>query len=194
MKLFTLPALAFLVACQGATPSVQTASLQSNSSLANRAALLSSDECGNYDGALKGNGGRLALPAFSDGSFIGVVGYAPFNSGGTAVFVVACPGSENYNNVPVPPGYSADWVAEIGVSGNDTFTFGPAMLQGKLTRATTLSPKTIYYMYVYDSNNNLLESYKIGPKKRETLKFDSPFENGFVLPGTINIEIAHPSQ
>jgi hypothetical protein len=189
-------ALILLVGCQGSDTSVATRSSQSSDLHSGRVKLRTPDSCGEYETELEGGGGKLSLVALADGSFDGTVKYASFKPGGETVFVIACPGSENDNNVPVPVGYAADWFCEVEVAHQATLTFEPAALGGTLDRANTLSPKTKYYMYIYDSSNNLLESYLMGPykKKRETIKFASPFENGFVLPGTINLEIAHPTQ
>jgi hypothetical protein len=59
-------------------------------------------------------------------------------------------------------------------------------------------PRTDYFMYLYDGNNNLIESYKMGRAnaKSGVLFFPSPFENGLtVTEGTaLNLEIVHKTK
>jgi hypothetical protein len=92
-------------------------------------------------------------------------------------------------------GNTPDWFGQIRFTFSTAF--GQADLFGKMYAPGWL-PKTDYSMYLYDGENNFIESYKIGRAdvKKAVLKFPSPFENGFSTPadGTLNLEIVHPSK
>jgi hypothetical protein len=104
----------------------------------------------------------------------------------------------NYVNAPVPQGFTADWFGWLQPrESTDNLTFEPAALSGDVYSSTWVA-NTHYYLYVYiTETGQLLESYEtqgFNPKKG-TVIFDSPFENGFVIPVnmTISLEIVHPS-
>jgi hypothetical protein len=110
--------------------------------------------------------------------------------------VVTC--DYNYFNIPVPQGFTADWFGWWQTrESTDNLTFEPAALSGDVYSSTWVA-NTHYYLYVYiTETGQLLESYEtqgFNPKKG-TVIFDSPFENGFVIPVnmTISLEIVHPS-
>jgi hypothetical protein len=104
----------------------------------------------------------------------------------------------NMFNVPVPQGFTADWFGWFQPrDATDNLTFDSADLSGDVYSSTWVA-KTHYYLYVYvTETGQLLESYEtqgLKPKKGAVI-FDSPFENGFVIPVnmTISLEIVHPS-
>jgi hypothetical protein len=104
----------------------------------------------------------------------------------------------NMFNVPVPQGFTADWFAWWQPrDSTDNLTFKSADVSGEVYSATWVA-KTHYYLYVYiTETGQLIESYEtqgLNPKKGAVV-FDSPFEDGFVIPVnmTISLEIVHPS-
>jgi hypothetical protein len=179
----------FLLSCHAAITDTEPSAQQPQTRL-RRA---DSEPCGFNDKNLKEKGGKIGLPAFvGTGQFGGILHYAASNYGG-AVGLVACDGTYNQNNVPVPQGFTADWFCEFHFA-QTTVQFGPGNLVGTVTSNTLLHNQN-YYLYAYDGQNNLIASYGPFLNDHKTLHFTSPFENGFTMVGPmINLEIAHPSQ
>jgi hypothetical protein len=188
-----------LAACQ-ATSSVPQADGNSSSALAARTLGVTGypalgPDCGEYTAVFEHqDGGKIALPE-ADYSYAGKVYYASGNFGDGLAEFYGCPGSDDSLGIPVPNGYTPDWFGQIRFGFSTAF--GQGDLIGKMY-STLWLPKTDYFMYIYDENNNLIESYKIGRAnvKSENLTFPSPFENRFtVTEGTsVNFEIAHKTK
>ncbi len=136
-------------------------------------------------------GGKIGLPP-ADGNYYGKLYYPSGNYGEGESVVEVCPGSDNNFGIPVPKGHTPDWFGQWSFSFSAVF--GQGDLDGKMY-STTWLPRTDYFMYVYDENDNLIESYKMGRAnvKSRYLTFPSPFQNGLSVTegGTLNFEIVH---
>ncbi len=145
--------------------------------------------------------GEIEIPATPDaGNFGGYFYYGPLSKrirGGT--IIVSC--SDNYLNLPIPAGYTADWFGKWDVclyKPCASLSFGGTGFSGGI-KSTTWSVGVQYFLYLYTVvGGQLIESYPIGPlstKKRNpgVLSFSSPFQNGFVYPynDEVGLEIVH---
>jgi hypothetical protein len=153
----------------------------------------------NDNKGLNPNGGKLTVEGISENDYnfalsLKYAGYGPPIR--PRAMLVTC--DFNMFNVPVPQGYTADWFGWFQPHDDtDNLTFDPADLSDNVY-STTWVAKTHYYLYVYiTETGQLLESYEtqgFKPKKGAVI-FDSPFENGFIIPvnSSISLEIVHPS-
>ncbi len=154
------------------------------------------NDCVSYAPFFLQKGGKIGLPSAPDGgNYYGKVYYPSGNYGEGQSEVQICPGSDDNFGMPIPKGYTPDWFAQWSFGFSAVFAQGN--LDGKMYSALWL-PRTDYFMYIYDENNNLIESYKIGRAnvKSGYLTFPSPFQNGLsVTEGTdINLEIVHKTK
>jgi hypothetical protein len=147
----------------------------------------------------KPSGGKQTVPGIPEYGYnfsfaFKYAGYSPVIRPNPVLFTC----DYNYFNAPVPQGFTADWFGWLQPrESTDNLTFEPAALSGDVYSSTWVA-NTHYYLYVYiTETGQLLESYEtqgFNPKKGAVI-FDSPFENGFVIPVnmTISLEIVHPS-
>ncbi len=140
-------------------------------------------------------GGTVSIPPVpSSGNFSGYARYAP-SSADYYSYTTFYSCSDNWQNIPVPQGYTPDWFGLWEACEGCTFTFENANLKMLLLSATWV-PKVQYYLYLYTTMGGvLMTSYPIGTvkKKKQTITFSTPFENGLTWPlnDTISLEIVH---
>jgi hypothetical protein len=196
-SLTVVASLLVLTACAGIGPSTEVAGYSSLDGR-HRASLSADSNCGSktQGGLNPKKGGTIVIPTVpSSGNFGGYAQYAPLTSKvyETSGFV-SC--SYNAYNIPVPQGYTPDWFGQWDVcNGTCAFSFETATLKMQVKSATWV-PKKTYYLFVYTTTGGaLMTSYPIGvvKKKKETLTFPTPFENGLTWPpnDTISLEIVH---
>jgi hypothetical protein len=199
VKIFSILALGViaLVGCSEVADVGSSNARQAMPSERSRDVVNFGSDCYNTVVGFNPEGGKVVFPGVAQGdNFYGHVYYAPFDGQDHLAEVVECPGSDNSYNVPVPSGYVPDLFENLKF-GKPSLVFQPASLFGEIY-STTWVPKVKYILNVYDDQDNLLSSSEMGPlkKKKNALKFASPFENGFMIPsdGILNLEIAHPGQ
>jgi hypothetical protein len=184
--------LVVLTACQGADTRIGRVSSPADSASSGRVTPHFSTDCYEETIAFESSGKLGLPPLLPDGNYYGRMPYA-HPSLSTLAELTACPGTENSYDVPIPPGFTPDWFCQIALTGSSTF--GPGNLLGVID-STTWLPKTKYFLYAYDANNNFIEAYQMGKvnKKKARMKFASPLQNGFTINSVVNFEIVHASQ
>jgi hypothetical protein len=154
--------------------------------------LAAGPSCNTQEIGIFRGGGKFAFPSL-DGDYAAIFHYTGYVGRGRDIDTKI--GEANYDcwNVPVPTGYTAVWFGYFapdttGMQFKDETT-GLCKIQSSSFQAGTQ-----YYLYIYDgyASSNQIYSSAIGtPTSKGELKFNSPFENGFFVPSTIVLEIAH---
>lgn len=192
-----------LTACQGGGPNVVPSSSATD---ANGQAARAIQVCGQRGfGPLDSAGGVQKVPHIAlHKQFMGKFGYAAISGGGDVQGLAgSCPIGDPI--APVPKGYSPDWFGSwtlyCSTDGDlcSGVSFSKGSLQGHIVSRAWVPSRT-YYLYLYTGDTEqFIESYKIGPVKRDkngeqTITFDSPFENGLTYPVNDGyaLEIVHP--
>lgn len=155
----------------------------------------SDSNCGGTEGKLDGRkGGKAYIPSVpSSGNFLGEFKYAPLSKKGNYyTYFTSC--VYDFANIPVPSGYLYDWFGEWRIGGGNGLSFVNASLSGEL-QANVWVKHRAYYLFLYSSAGQLIESYSIGPlAENGDLNFTSPFENGLAVTSPFELEIAHPAK
>jgi hypothetical protein len=180
---------AFLTACGGGTGGASSPMPAAREPLTVGQARQDGVCYGQYTEMYRG-GGKLLFPQIK-GNFAARFDYAPYKERKAKFSTEYGQSVANCGNVPVPPGYTPDWFGFISVDGGNALQF-----QNKPTRrceiqSSTFKRGTQYYLYIYDSSGNVLYANSIGTPDNFLLKFTSPFEDRFLIPGGINLELVH---
>jgi hypothetical protein len=145
--------------------------------------------CGGQYTEMKRGGGKLFFQLLN-GNFAARFDYAPYKERKAKFSTELGEGNVDCFGTPVPPGYTAVWFGSISVDEGKALQFQNKPTGRCTIQSNTFQQGTQYYLYVYDDSGNVLYSNSIGtPDRGGSLNFTSPFEDGFLIPGVIYLEI-----